>query len=103
MLVGITVSLEGEANVFFSFFSFRRIRNMRRNSVMKGVSDSQLLLFRVVRRILQVTISVGRFLIYFVEITLLEWETRTSRKGKDDSTSSSLVNWMWLHMVLRCD
>ena len=65
MLVGITVSLEGEANVFFSFFSFRRIRNMRRNSVMKGVSDSQLLLFRVVRRILQVTISVGRFLIYF--------------------------------------
>ena len=58
MLVGITVSLEGEANVFSSFFSFRRIRNMRRNSVMKGVSDSQLLLFRVVRRILQVTISV---------------------------------------------
>ena len=44
MLVGITVSLEGEANVFSSFFSFRRIRNMRRNSVMKGVSDSQLLL-----------------------------------------------------------
>ena len=65
MLVGITVSLEGEANVFSSFFSFRRIRNMRRNSVMKGVSDSQLLLFRVVRRILQVTISVGKFLIYF--------------------------------------
>ena len=41
------------------------------------------------------------FLYILVEITLLAWETRTSRKGKNDLTSS-LVNWMWLHIVLRC-
>ena len=66
MFVEETVGLEGEANVFSSFLNFCRIRNMRRNSVMKGVSNnSQLLLFRVVRRILKVTISAGRFLVYF--------------------------------------
>ena len=62
---GETVGLEGESNVFSSFLNFRRIREMTRNSVMKGVSNSQLLLFRVVRRMLKVTISVGRFLVYF--------------------------------------
>ena len=38
MFVGETVGLEGKANVFSSVLNFRRIRNMRRNSVMKGVS-----------------------------------------------------------------
>ena len=65
MFVRETVGLEGEANVFSSLLNFRRIRNVRRNSVMKGVSNSQLLSFRVVRRILKVTISVDKFLVYF--------------------------------------
>ena len=66
---------------------------------MQGMGYSQLLVFWVVRSIAKITVGVGRI---WVEILLPDRETRTARKGKEDSNSTSFMNWMCLQTEFKC-
>ena len=50
------------------------------------------------RSIGKVAVGVGRFLVYMGG----DRETSMSRKGREDSNSSSSINWMCLQTEFKC-
>ena len=86
----------------FSYLSLRPVCDVGGYPVVQGMGYSQLLVFWVVRSIGKITVGVGRFFTNLGGDIVARSRTRTSRKGREDSNSTSFVNWMCLQTEFKC-